>query len=131
MIFAGLTVMCLLIQWLLLSSILTSAAQRMPVGGEYLIDLMPQMLLRSVLFSLGVVLPLTMLAGIQTTFRLTGPIYRFESYLRGVIQKTQLGPCKIREGDALNELCSLINEATEPLRRRTGESAPAQESKVA
>ena len=130
-VFAGLSVLALMVQWLLFSSILTNAANRMPVGGEYLLDLMPTLLLRSVLFSLGVVLPLTMMAGIQATFRLTGPIYRFESYLRGVLQKTQLGPCKIRDGDALNELCGLINEVTEPLRRRTAETGQDKQSEVA
>lgn len=121
-IFAGLTIVCLLLQWLLFSALLTSAANQMPVGSEYLLDLVPTLLGRSILFSVALALPLTLLVGILTTFRITGPIYRFESYLRGVISGTQLGPCKIREGDALGELCSLINEATEPVRRRQVQS---------
>jgi len=116
-IFAGTSVLCLGLQWLLFSSILSNAANQMPVGGEYLIDLMPGLLVRSVIFSLGVVLPLTLLVGIQATFRFMGPIHRFENYLREVIQGTQLGPCKIRKGDAFGELCELITQATEPVRR--------------
>ncbi|MSR63587.1 MAG: hypothetical protein EXS08_14210 [Planctomycetes bacterium] len=116
-IFAGITVLCLLIQWLVFSSLLTNAAAQVPVGGEYLLDLIPTLLYRSILLSVGIALPLTMLAGVRSTFSITGPVHRFEAYLREVIRGTQLGPCKIRNGDALQELCTLINEATEPVRR--------------
>ena len=125
-VFAGLSVVCLLTQWLLFTSMLSSEAHRMPVGGEYLLDLIPQLLYRTLFFSVLIALPLTLLAGIQATFRITGPIYRFETYLKEVIRGTQLGPCKIRKGDALGELCELINQATEPVRRReVGTDEPA------
>lgn len=131
-IFAGLSSLCLLIQFLLFTSLLSNAASRMPVGGDYLLDLFPSLLYRSLFLSVAIALPLTMLAGIYATFGITGPIHRFESYLREVIRGTQLGACKIRKGDALGELCELINSATEPVRRRqvepgskTGESEAA------
>jgi len=54
--------------------------------------------------------------GILLTFRLAGPIYRFEQYLRSVARGEQIGPCKIRKGDELQFLCDAINDATEPLR---------------
>jgi hypothetical protein len=126
-IFAGLSVVCLMTQWLLFSSMLANSAHKMPVGGDYLLDLVPQLLYRSLFFSLLIALPVTMLVGVQASFRITGPIYRFESYLREVIRGTQLGPCKIRQGDALTELCELINTATEPVRRRQVDARPAGE----
>jgi len=125
-LFAGLSFVCLLTQWLLFSSMLANSAHKMPVGGEYLLDLVPSLLYRALLFSLLIALPLTLVVGVQATFRITGPIYRFESYLKQVIRGTQLGPCKIRQGDALPELCELINQATEPVRRRTVEAKPAE-----
>lgn len=132
-IFAGLTVVCLLTQWLLLSSMLARAASDMPVGSEYLLDLIPSLLGRALLFSVLLALPMTLAVGILATFRISGPIYRFEAYLREVVRGTQLGPCKIRKGDALGELCDLINEATEPVRRRQVGSEPvhAVEGEVA
>jgi hypothetical protein len=117
-IFAGLTFLCLLLQWLLFSALLAGEADSMPVGSEYLLDLVPSLLFRSLAFSVLLALPLTLLAGVHATFRITGPIHRFEVYLRAVADGTQHGPCKIRKGDALGELCELINEATEPVRRR-------------
>jgi hypothetical protein len=117
-LFAGLTVLCLLLQWLTFSSLLSNAASAMPVGGDYLVDLVPGLLFRSLLISMAVALPLTLLVGVHATHRLTGPIYRFENYLREVAAGTQLGPCKIREGDEFSELCAQINAATEPVRRR-------------
>jgi len=131
-IFAGLSILCLLIQFLLFTSLLSNAASRMPVGGDYLLDLVPSLLYRSLFLSVAIALPLTMLAGIYTTFGIAGPIHRFESYLREVIRGTQLGACKIRKGDAFGELCELINSATEPVRRhkvepeaKTGDSEAA------
>jgi hypothetical protein len=130
-VFAGVSILSLLLQALLFSSLLTSTADRMPVGGNYLIDLMPTLLLRSVLFSLGIVLPLTLAVGVLATFRIAGPVHRFEAFLRAVIQGVQLGPCKIRKGDAFGDLCELINEATEPLRRREAQSESSEASEAA
>ena len=129
-IFAGLSVLCLLLQWLTFSSLLSNAASAMPVGGDYLVDLVPGLLFRSLLISMAVALPLTLLVGVHATHRLTGPIYRFENYLREVASGTQLGPCKIREGDEFSELCAQINAATEPVRRRTlkPESEPGSQA---
>ena len=125
-LFAGLSVVCLLTQWLLFSSLLANSAHKMPVGGEYLLDIVPSLLYRSLFFSVLIALPLTLVVGVQATFRISGPIYRFESYLKEVIRGTQLGPCKIRQGDLLPELCELINQATEPVRRRAVDAPPAQ-----
>lgn len=118
-IFAGLSTLALLLQALAFGAMLANAANTMPVGGDYLLDMMPTVLGWSVVFSLGVVVPLTVAVGITTSFRLVGPVHRFEEFLREVIRGRQAGPCKIREKDAFSDLCGLINQATEPLRHRT------------
>ena len=69
--------------------------------------------------SFGMLLPLTIAIGILVTFRIAGPLYRFERFLELVIRGEQVGPCKLRNGDELQDLCDLINEATRPLRMRT------------
>lgn len=83
------------------------------------------MLLETFGLSLAILVPVTFVFGILLTFRVAGPIYRFEQYLRSVAKGEQIGPCKIRQGDELQPLCDAINEATEPLRMRR--SAPQEE----
>jgi hypothetical protein len=76
------------------------------------------LLLEVLLFSFAVLLPSVLAIGVLLTFRVAGPIYRFERYLEDVAAGRDTGPCRIREGDQLQELCDRINAALEarPLR---------------
>ena len=78
--------------------------------------------------SFGLFLPLTFCIGVLVTFRIAGPVYRFEQYLKQVSRGEQLGPCKIRDGDEFQGLCDLINEATRHLREAPAEEQPVAES---
>ena len=94
----------------------------MPEGGTYLMAVMPELPLEILLVSFGMLLPLTIAVGILATFRIAGPVYRFEKYLKAVIRGEEVGPCRIRKGDEFQELCELINEATAAMReQRAGE----------
>ena len=117
-IFVGLSALSVLLQSLLLANRLTELSTELPTGGQYLVDAVPHVLFEILLFTFGLLLPLIFAVGVLVTHRFAGPIYRFEQYLTQVIAGQQVGPCKIREGDELWELCELINQATEPLRRR-------------
>jgi hypothetical protein len=125
-IFAGVATLCLLVQWLLFGALLAGAVHDLPVGGEFVLELVPGLLRSALLFSLAIALPLTLLVGVHASSGILGAIHRFESYLRGVVAGTQLGPCKIRKSDGLDELCALINQATEPVRRRELGRDPAE-----
>ena len=114
--FVGLTALTLLLQYLLVTAHLTEAATSMPDGGIYLISLMPEMLTKVLLLSFLVVLPLIFCVGVLTTFRIAGPVYRFEQYLGSVARGEEEGPCRLRKGDELWDLCDKINEATAALR---------------
>ena len=116
--FVGLSVMGLTLQFLLLGSRMTNSAAALNGGGGDLADEIPAMLLETFGISLAILVPVTFVFGILLTFRLAGPIYRFEQYLKSVARGEQIGPCKIRKGDELQFLCDAINEATEPLRLR-------------
>ena len=119
--FVGLAALGLLMQFLLLGYRLTSPSAELELGAE-VADGVPGLLLETLVFSLAVLVPIIFGIGILLTFRIAGPIHRFEQYLRSVVRGEQLGPCKIREGDRVQTLCDLINQATEPVRRgnRTG-----------
>jgi nitrogen fixation/metabolism regulation signal transduction histidine kinase len=75
-----------------------------------------------VLLSLSVLVPVTIGVGLVLTHRLAGPIYRFETYLRGIVSGEQNGRCKIRDGDELQEFCELLNDAISKLRTEAREA---------
>lgn len=114
--FVGMTALTLLLQYLLVTAHLTDAATRMPDGGSQLMALLPEMLTKVLLLSFLVVLPLMFCVGVLTTFRIAGPVYRFEQYLGSVTRGEEVGPCRLRKGDELWDLCDRINEATAALR---------------
>ena len=116
--FVGLASLGLLLQFLFLGSRLTSVATSLEgPGGELALEL-PATLLEVFGISVAIILPVVFVFGVLLTFRVAGPIYRFEHFLKSVARGDQIGPCHIREGDELQSLCDAINEATEPLRRR-------------
>jgi len=117
-VFVGVSAIGFLMQSLHVGMRLSELAASVPEGGPYLMAVMPELPLEILLFSFGMLLPLTVAVGILVTFRLAGPLYRFEQYLKGVISGEEVGPCRIRRGDELQELCELINQATESVRLR-------------
>ncbi len=116
--FVALSALGFLLQALLVGWMLSELAATMPSGGAYLMATIPKLPIEILLMSFGMFLPLTFAVGVLVTFRIAGPIYRFEQFLKAVARGEQLGPCRIRKSDQLHELCDLINEATEPVRRR-------------
>lgn len=123
--FVGLAALGMLLQFLLLGQRLTAATAALEGPGGELGEELPGMLIDVLVYTCGVLVPLIFGFGIFLTFRVAGPIYRFEQYLNSVARGEQLGPCKLREGDHLQSLCDAINRATEPLRRRS--LGPAEE----
>lgn len=112
--FAAITATALLFQAVLLSRELTSASVRI-AGAERLADEAPEILGRVLLYSFVAILPLLLLLGVLATFRVAGPIRRFEIYLTALARGQVDEPCRIRKGDELQDFCTLLNEATEPL----------------
>ena len=117
-IFLGISLLCFLLQLALVGLALADVANELPSGNAALAASIPSTLGRVLLVSLVVFLPLMVLVGVSVTFRIAGPVYRFEQYLRGVTEGTETGPCRIRKGDELQDLCELITVATEPIRAR-------------
>lgn len=114
--FAGVALLAILLQALLFAGAMLQAAQKLPSESQQMVSQIPDTMIRTLLISVGVILPLTFLVGILTTFRIVGPMYRFEKFLREVASGTQREPCRIREGDFFQGFCTLLNQATEPLR---------------
>lgn len=125
-VFVGLSGLGFLMQSLHVGLRLAELANTIPEGGEYLMAVLPNLPLEILTVSFGMVLPLTIAVGILVTFRIAGPLYRIEKYLEEVLRGEQVGPCRLRKGDELQELCEMINRASEPMRLRNANEAPAK-----
>ena len=125
-VFVGLSALGFLLQALHVGLRRSELAASVPEGGTYLMAVMPELPLEILLVSFGMLLPLTIAVGILVTFRIAGPVYRFEKYLKSVIQGEEVGPCRIRKGDEFQELCELINQVTAAMReQQDAKPAPA------
>lgn len=87
-----------------------------------ILDQVPDLVTRHLLITLVVLVPIVVVSGVLVTFRIAGPIHRFEVFLRSVIAGEQAGACTLRKHDELHELCELLNEATAPLRGSGGDA---------
>lgn len=116
--FLGVAVMALLLQFALLACVLTTAAAELPQDGQLLLERMSSLSLAILAISLGVLLPLCFFVGVLATFRVAGPLYRFEKHLEAVARGIDPGTCRIRSGDELQEFCQVLNSALERVRAR-------------
>jgi hypothetical protein len=117
LVFLGMTTSAMLLQFILFTSSVTDVAADLPSDGLVLVEALPRLLYGTLLVSFALFLPLMFFVGVLVTFRFAGPIYRFETYLKQVIRGEKPADCRLRNGDELQGLCRLINQATEPLRR--------------
>lgn len=115
--FLGVASLALMTELLTLSARLSHFAAEMPEGGPYLASQLPSLLGSISLHAFLILLPATSVFGILITFRTAGPIHRFKQYLASVARGEQPGPCRIRKGDELQDLCDAINEALAQARR--------------
>jgi signal peptidase II len=119
--FVGLTLLALMLQFMVFLRAMTSIAVSLPSDHDVLMDAVPEVLVQSLLLTFCVVVPLIFLVGVLLTFRIAGPVYRFEAYLKQVLRGENPGECKLRQGDELNELCELINQVAQPMREKSAQ----------
>jgi len=117
-VFVGLSAMALLLQFVLLANSLSQLALLLPNDGMLLVDKMAPMLFGALATSFVVFLPIVFAVGVLTTFRIAGPLYRFEMFMNQVIRGEKPGDCRIRKGDQLQDFCVVLNEVTRPLREQ-------------
>lgn len=126
LVFLSTASLYVLLQAILLNLTMQRVSQELPTGSE---AVMPHVLsaLRTNLFlTFAILIPVSLSIGIVVTFRVAGPVHRFETYLKQILSGERPGPCRLRDADELQELCSLINQVTEPLRATPEESADSE-----
>lgn len=116
--FLSVTAIGMLLQYMLFGFFLTELAIQLPGQGAYLVAQADKMLLQALGISFVLALPLTLAVGILVTFKVAGPVYRFEEHLKSIARGEDIGPCRIRKGDELQELCRRLNSAVDALRAR-------------
>lgn len=126
--FVGLAFTALAFQFVLFVSVMSQTLDRTPgafadnfaaVAGAYQ---------RVFVTSLLVVLPLTALVGVMTTFRIVGPLFNISRFLKRILAGERPEDCRLRSGDEYQDLCELVNQVTAPLRQPlpgAHEGAPA------
>jgi len=83
-------------------------------------------LLRENLFvTLAALLPATMIVGVITTFRIAGPLFRFQEFLESIERGENPADCKIRRTDDLHEFCEVLNRVSRPWRTAADVKAEA------
>jgi hypothetical protein len=122
--FVGLSLAALLCQFLFMGILLTNVLRGFP-GAEVLIDEVPAIVLKTVLFMAVLQLPILSM-GLILTFRVAGPVYRFESYLRALARGEHGGPCRIRDRDEFNSLNDAVNEVAAKMDELRGANQPSQ-----
>ena len=123
-VFGAVAVLALLLQYLFFAAALQRVALVLPHDGLLLHSELSSLLAQILLVSLAVLLPVTFLVGLLVTHRVAGPLYRFDVFLRQIVQGERPADCRLRKGDELVELCQLLNEATRPVREGGTPEAP-------
>lgn len=115
LVFLGLSVLGLVMQLILFQAAISRIASVLPTDGNQMMGEVNGTLLPLLGITLLGILPVTYLVGVLTTFRVAGPVYRMEQYLKALQEKGYTGPCRIRDGDQLQELVTELNKAVEKL----------------
>jgi methyl-accepting chemotaxis protein len=116
--FLGVALLSLLLQFLLFGATISQLAGDLPQDGPQLMERIPQYTLVVFAISLGVLLPMTVCVGVIVTFRIAGPLYRFEQHLKAIARGEDPGVCRIRRDDELQEFCNTFNDALDKVRSR-------------
>jgi len=115
--FVGVSALALTLQFLLFANTIAEAAITLPRDSAIMMEVMDGLLLKVVLTSFIMFLPLVYAVGILATFRFAGPIYRFEVFLGQIRRDENPSDCHLRKGDHLKDFCELLNDVTAPLRK--------------
>lgn len=100
---------------------LSELATSLPSARIAISERIPGIVSASVLISFAFLAPLMLIVGVLVTFRIVGPLQRFEDFLERIVRGEKPEDCQLRRTDDLHELCSLLNRATAPTRTRGAE----------
>lgn len=127
-VFLGLTALSLLMQLMLFMLMMSEVALTLPNDGDLLWDQINERLYFVIGVSFMVFLPLTLLVGILTTFRVAGPVFVFHRFLRNIREGRDPGVMRLRKGDRLTELADALNETYAVIKARESAGTESPEA---
>jgi hypothetical protein len=122
-VFACVACASAVIQAIMLNRTVMQLFEQVPEEANALLGMWPDVLLNNVLLTFALVAPVTLGIGILATFRIAGPVFRLEQHLKQIAEGKDPGPCRLREGDELQDLCEHLNAALDALRASKGAGA--------
>lgn len=117
--FAATAGIAVLVQAIVTGYVLSTVVEQAPNDRLLLLAAAPRATAIGVLTSFLLLMPAAALMGVMLTFPIAGPLYRFKQHLASIARGERPGPCKIREGDELQDLCELLNAAVDSLQSET------------
>ncbi len=125
--FLATAVICIVVQYGVVQYGLGALLTEDPAAAD-LPDKAAAVTLRSLYITLAVAIPLIFALGTFFTFRIVGPIYCLEKYLKSIISGQRPGDWHVRKEDELQDLCDLLNQAMETLKAETQADACGEET---
>ncbi len=114
--FVGLAALAMLLQALLFMALLSELAVVLPNDGSLVLERTNRLTFTVFGASALGFLPIIFAVGVLSTFRIAGPIRRFELFLEAMTRGEKPEDVRLRDHDQLEDFCDLLNRATRPLR---------------
>lgn len=103
--------LAVLVQSLLIAFAFSRLAATLPNDGLMVHAAMPRVLVVGLLTSLALLAPFVFALGLRYSHRIAGPVHRMEETLRKVVATGEFESLRLREGDELQELAALLEQA--------------------
>ncbi len=126
-IFLALSLMSLVLHFTLVNMDIARLGAESGPYASLVVTEVSRILWQRFLLTAAIAVPVGICLGIVVTFRLAGPVYRFERHLKALAAGEDPGLCHIRKGDEFHRLCDLINDTTARVRAATAPGARATE----
>ncbi len=121
--------LAILVQSLLIAFVFARLASTLPNDGLMVHEAMPRVILTGMLTSLALLAPFVFALGLRYSHRIAGPVHRMEETLRRVVGSGEFESLRLREGDELQELAALLDQAL--VRLKAGSDAGSVEGSSA
>jgi hypothetical protein len=98
---------------------LSRLATNLPTDGPVVFERIPAMLSSDVFLTLLISIPAFGILGLVATMPMFGAIHHFRMFLGAVVRGEQTEPCRLRKSDPFQDICELMNRATELARAKS------------